>query len=63
MINTIVVVVILLAALLIDVATRPDAFRIQRSAVINAPAEKIVSLINSFNSWISWSIWRKWTWP
>ena len=43
-----------IAALLIYAATKPDTFRIQRSATIAAPPEKVFALINDlrqFNTW------------
>jgi hypothetical protein len=41
------------------VATRPDDFRVQRSATIKAPAEKIVPFINDFRRWTVWSPFEK----
>ena len=59
MIKTIaLVVVLLIAALLIYAATRPDSFRIQRSTTIKAPPEKIFPLINDFQGWRAWSPWE-----
>jgi uncharacterized protein YndB with AHSA1/START domain len=59
MIKTItLVVVLLIAALLIYAATRPDSFRIQRSTTIKAPPEKIFPLINDFEGWRAWSPWE-----
>jgi uncharacterized protein YndB with AHSA1/START domain len=40
-------------------AARPDTFRIQRSALINAPPEKVFGIINDFQQWPSWSPWQK----
>jgi cellulose synthase/poly-beta-1,6-N-acetylglucosamine synthase-like glycosyltransferase len=54
-----IVVVVLLAALLIYAATKPDTFRVQRSASIKAPPEKIFVLINDFHSWGTWSPYEK----
>ena len=53
-----VIVVVLIAALLIFAATKPDTFRIQRSAIIKAPPEKIFALINDLHIWGSWSPWE-----
>lgn len=36
-------------------ATKPDTFRVQRSATIKAPPEKIFPMINDFRSWAAWS--------
>lgn len=54
-----IVVVVLVAAVLIYAATKPDQFRIQRTASISAPAEKIFPLINDFHTWSAWSPWEK----
>jgi carbon monoxide dehydrogenase subunit G len=51
--------IVVIAAVLGFAATKPDAFRIQRSASIKAPAEKIFALINDFHRWGSWSPWEK----
>jgi carbon monoxide dehydrogenase subunit G len=51
--------VIVVAAVLGFAATKPDAFRIQRSASIKAAPEKIFALINDFHRWGSWSPWEK----
>jgi uncharacterized protein YndB with AHSA1/START domain len=55
----IAIIVILVVAVLIFAATRPDAFRIERSTSIKAPPEKIFPLINSFHQWEVWSPWEK----
>lgn len=54
-----IVVLVLVAALLAFAATRPDSFRVQRSASIKAPPEKIFPLIADFKSWGAWSPWEK----
>jgi hypothetical protein len=51
-------VIVLVATLLIYVATRPDTFRLQRSITLSAPPEKIFPRINDFNSWRAWSPWE-----
>lgn len=48
-----------LAILVIVIATRPDAFSVQRSATINAPAERIYPHIADFHQWAEWSPWAK----
>lgn len=48
------VVVVPIIAVLVYAATKPDTFRVQRSASINAPPQTIFPLINdlrSFNTW------------
>lgn len=54
-----IIVVVLIAAILIFAATRPDDFRVQRAASIKAPPEKVFALINDFNRWDAWSPWEK----
>ena len=53
------VVVLAIAALLIYAATRPDTFRVERTARIEAPAEKIFPLIDDFHRWGTWSPYEK----
>ena len=48
-------VVALVGAVLVYAATRPDSLHVQRSAIVNAPPEKVFALINDFHSWRSWS--------
>jgi uncharacterized protein YndB with AHSA1/START domain len=57
--SLVIVVAVLIASLLIYAATRPDTFRVERSAIINAPPEKIFPLINDFRKWEPWSPWEK----
>jgi uncharacterized protein YndB with AHSA1/START domain len=47
------------AIILIYAATRPDSFRVQRSVIIAAPAEKIFANLNDFHQWQAWSPWAK----
>ncbi len=55
MLKTILLIVAAaIAALLLYAATKPDTFRLSRSATIAAPPEKVFALINDlrlFNSW------------
>lgn len=53
------VIVVVIAALLIFAATKPDTFRVQRSTSINAPPEKIFPLINDFHNFGVWSPYEK----
>jgi uncharacterized protein YndB with AHSA1/START domain len=60
MLETIIIIIaLLIAAVLVYAATRPNAFRMERTATINAPAEKIFPLINDFHKWAAWSPWEK----
>src|SRR5215207_1435664 len=47
-----------IAVVLILAAMKPDTFRVQRSAAIKAPPEKIFPLINDFKAWAAWSPWE-----
>ncbi len=53
------VVVVIIAGILIFAATKPDTFRVERSAAIKAPPEKVFALINDFKRWEAWSPWEK----
>jgi len=60
MLKTIAIVVaVLIAGVLIFAATKPDTFRVQRSASIKAPPEKVFGYINDFKRWDVWSPWEK----
>jgi len=50
-----IALVVIVAGLLAYAASRPDAFRIQRSAGINAPAERIFPLIVNLKSMNTWN--------
>jgi uncharacterized protein YndB with AHSA1/START domain len=52
-------VVVLVAAVLIFAATRPDTLRVERTVTIKAPAAKIFPFINDFHNWGSWSPYEK----
>ena len=54
-----IIIVVLIVAVLIFAATKPDTFRVQRAASIKAPPEKVFELINDFNRWAIWSPWEK----
>jgi len=40
-------------------ATRPDTFRVERSATIKAPPDKVYALIDDLKRWEAWSPWEK----
>lgn len=54
-----IVIVLLIAGVLAVAATKPDTFRVERSAAINAPPEAVFRLINDFHNWQAWSPWEK----
>ena len=53
-----IVFAIVIAAVLILAATKPDRFRIERAATLKAPADKIFPLIADFHQWLNWSPWE-----
>jgi hypothetical protein len=55
----VVVLIVAVSAVLAFAATRPDEFSVRRTAVINAPAEKIFPLINDLRAWSAWSPYEK----
>jgi uncharacterized protein YndB with AHSA1/START domain len=55
----VIAVVAVIVAILVLAAMKPDTFRVERSATINAPPEKIFPLLNDFHNWPAWSPWEK----
>jgi len=53
-----IVIAVIIAVVLILAATKPDSFRVERSAVVNAPADKVFPLIADFHEWLKWSPWE-----
>jgi hypothetical protein len=62
MVETIIVVAVVLAVaiavVLVLAAMKPDTFRVERAATLNAPADKIFPLIVNFHEWKKWSPWE-----
>jgi hypothetical protein len=63
MLETIAIILAVLIAVIVVLlgyaATKPNTKSYARSARINAPPEKIASLISDFKKWIVWSPWEK----
>ena len=53
------IVAVVLAAVFVFAASRPDTFRIERSISIDVAPEVIFSNINDFKKWNAWSPWEK----
>ncbi|MFZ0812755.1 MAG: polyketide cyclase, partial [Bradyrhizobium sp.] len=56
-----IVAIVLAIAIVIILAlalTKPDTLSVQRSAVVQAPADRIFPLVNNFHEWVSWSPWE-----
>lgn len=58
LINIMLVIAVAIAALLIYAATRPDTFRIERSATFKATPDKVFEQINDLHRWQAWSAWE-----
>ncbi len=54
----VLIFVLLVAGLLAFAATKPDNFRIERTAQIAAPPEKVFGYLNDFHRWAEWSPWE-----
>jgi uncharacterized protein YndB with AHSA1/START domain len=54
-----VILALAVAAVLILALRKPDTFRVQRGATIDAPPEKIFPLIGDFRQWRAWSPWEE----
>lgn len=48
----------IVAIVLALAASKPDQFRVERSAVIAAPPERVFALLNNFDAWARWSPWE-----
>lgn len=58
-IKIIFLVIVIIAAVLIYAATRPDTFHVERSISIKASPEKIFAFINDFHQWNDWTPYNK----
>ena len=54
-----VIVVVVIAGILIYAATKPDSFRVQRTANIKASPDRIQALIADLKAWPAWSPYEK----
>ena len=54
------IVIVVLAVGLVGVGfLLPSKFRVERSATINAPAEKVYGLIADPRAWAKWAVWNQ----
>jgi hypothetical protein len=51
----VLIVGVVIAAVLVFAASKPDAVQVSRSVTINASADKIFSLIDDFHNWPRWA--------
>lgn len=54
-----VLLAIAVGGLLVIASKKPDIFRVERRASINAPAAVIFAEINTIRAWEAWSPWQK----
>lgn len=54
-----VILVVLIGAVLVYAATRPDTLRVQRSTIVQAPPDKIFAFVNDLHRWSVWSPYEK----
>ena len=54
-----ILILVAIAGVLLFATTKPDTFRVERSATIKAPPEKIFAVLNDFHRWTEWSPWEK----
>lgn len=59
LIQIIIALVVVVAAIVIYAATKPDTFHVERSITIKAPPEKIFPLINDLHAWNDWTPYNK----
>jgi uncharacterized protein YndB with AHSA1/START domain len=55
MYTALLIILLVVAAVAIYAATRPNSFRVERSLLISASPERIFALINDFHAWTKWS--------
>src|SRR5262245_33663194 len=53
------VLLLIVGVVLANAATKPDIFRVERTASIKAPPDRIFSLIANFDNWGAWSPYEK----
>jgi hypothetical protein len=58
-IGIILAIAVVIVAAVAYIATRPEDFRVERSALIDAPSEVVFSIINDLHQWSRWSPYDK----
>jgi uncharacterized protein YndB with AHSA1/START domain len=54
-----VVAVVLVGGGVLFIRSRPDRFRVERNALIHAPADVVFAMLNDFHQWGQWSPYEK----
>ena len=57
--KVLLVLVLLVGGAAAYVATRPDAYHVERSATVDAPTATVFAQIDDFSVWKEWSPWEK----
>ena len=59
LVNILIGLAVVIAVFVIVAALKPAAFRVARTAVIDAPAEDVFGHVNDFKKWATWSPFEK----
>jgi len=59
LLGLVAVIAVLIIAFLVAVSTRPDDFKVSRSAVIPAAPAAVFGHVNDLHKWEAWSPWAK----
>ncbi len=54
-----ILIVLAIIVILVYASTRPDTFRVERSASFKATPDKVFAQINDFHNWAAWSAWER----
>jgi uncharacterized protein YndB with AHSA1/START domain len=52
-------IALVIATILILASLKPDSFRVERAAIIQAPPETIFAFLNDLHRWAMWSTWER----
>lgn len=55
--TALIVLLVIVVAIVVLVATRPNTFRLERSIVVDAPPDHVYPLVNDLHRWSEWSPW------
>ena len=53
-----IIILVILAAIVAFIASRPSEFRLERAITIAAPPARVFPVINDFHNWNTWSPWE-----
>jgi len=54
-----IIVIVLIAAIVLFAVSRPSTFKVERSILIKAPAQKIFALVNDLHLWEGWTPYNR----